>query len=130
MGRRPHRDPAGRRGADRGRHAGGRNTPVTEALVALLGGTLAAGTHFTQEPAREPLANTSPEPFSNWALSLGEDLFVVGLGVLALKYPLAAAVVVDRLRGADRRVRRVDREGGAAPTQQKRPLDYRDADAR
>ena len=68
-------------------------SPTTEGLVALLGGTLAAGTHFTKAGTRA-VANTSPEPFSNWALSLGEDLFVVGLGFLALKYPLAAAIVV------------------------------------
>jgi O-antigen/teichoic acid export membrane protein len=40
------------------------------------------------------VANTSPEPFSNWFLSVGEDIFVVSLGFIALKYPLAAAVVV------------------------------------
>ena len=61
--------------------------------LALLGGTLAAGTHFTKASTRA-VANTSPEPFSNWALSLAEDAFVIGLSTLALKYPLAAAVVV------------------------------------
>jgi hypothetical protein len=71
----------------------GENTPVTETMVALLGGALAASTHFSKSGTRV-LANASPEPFSNWALSLGEDLFVVGLGVLALKYPAAAAIVV------------------------------------
>ena len=71
----------------------GENTPATETMVALLGGALAASTHFSKSGTRV-LANASPEPFSNWALSLGEDLFVVGLGVLALKYPAAAAVVV------------------------------------
>jgi hypothetical protein len=39
------------------------------------------------------MANTSPEPFSNWSLSVGEDLFVAGLGYLALKHPIAALVV-------------------------------------
>jgi hypothetical protein len=68
-------------------------SPATEGLVALLGGALAAGTHFTKAGTRA-VANTSPEPFSNWILSIGEDLFVVGLGFLALKYPAAAAVVV------------------------------------
>jgi hypothetical protein len=68
-------------------------SPTTEAMVALLGGTLAAGSHFTKAGTRA-VANTSPEPFSNWILSLGEDVFVLGLGVIALKYPLAAAVVV------------------------------------
>jgi hypothetical protein len=71
----------------------GENTPATETMVALLGGALAASTHFSKSGTRV-LANASPEPFSNWALSLGEDLFVVGLGVLALKYPAAAAIVV------------------------------------
>ena len=71
----------------------GENTPVTEVMVALLGGALAASTHFSKSGTRV-LANASPEPFSNWALSLGEDLFVVGLGILALKYPAAAAIVV------------------------------------
>ena len=68
-------------------------SPATEGLVALLGGTLAAGTHFTKAGTRA-VANTSPEPFSNWILSISEDAFVVGLGFLALKYPLAAAAVV------------------------------------
>jgi uncharacterized membrane protein HdeD (DUF308 family) len=46
------------------------------------------------------MANTSPEPLSNWALSLGEDVFVVGLGYLALKHPIAALVVAAVLLGA------------------------------
>jgi len=71
----------------------GENTPATEVMVALLGGALAASTHFSKSGTRV-LANASPEPFSNWALSLAEDLFVVGLGVVALKYPAAAAIVV------------------------------------
>jgi hypothetical protein len=39
------------------------------------------------------VANVSPEPFSNWILSLLEDVFVLGLGFLAIKYPVAALVV-------------------------------------
>jgi len=68
-------------------------SPATETMVALLGGALAAGTHFGKAGTRI-MANASPEPFSNWILSLAEDAFVVALGFLALKYPLAAAVVV------------------------------------
>jgi hypothetical protein len=71
----------------------GEASPATEVLVGLLGGTLAAGSHFSKAGTRA-IANTSPEPFSNWILSLSEDAFVVSLGVLALKYPEAAAVVV------------------------------------
>ena|SRR5881392_3617318 len=68
-------------------------SPGTETLIGLLGGTLAAGTHLGKAGTRV-VANASPEPFSNWILSLVEDGFVVGLGFLALKYPAAAAVVV------------------------------------
>jgi hypothetical protein len=67
--------------------------PTMQGLVALLGGSLAAGTHLTKAGTRAA-ANTSPEPFSNWALSLAEDIFVIGLSALALKYPVAAALVV------------------------------------
>jgi hypothetical protein len=70
----------------------GEASPTVEGFVALLGGTVAAGSHLTKTSTRA-VANTSPEPFSNWALSLGEDLFVVGLGYLALQYPLAALIV-------------------------------------
>lgn len=68
-------------------------SPTVTGLVALLGGTLAAGTHLTKAGTRAAV-NTSPEPFSNWILSFAEDLFVVGLGTLALKFPLVAALVV------------------------------------
>ena len=57
-----------------------------------LGGTLAASSHFTKAGTRVA-ANSSPEPFTNWLLSFGEDAFVVGLGLLALKFPIAALVV-------------------------------------
>jgi len=68
-------------------------SPTMEVLIGLLGGSLAAGTHFTKAGTRA-IANTSPEPFSNWILSLGEDAFVVGLGLVALKYPVIALAIV------------------------------------
>jgi hypothetical protein len=71
-------------------------SPGTQAVVALLGGTVAASTHITKAGTRA-VANTSPEPFSNWALSLFEDVFVMGLGALALQYPLVALGVVGFL---------------------------------
>ena len=71
-------------------------SPTVEALIALLGGTVAAGSHLTKTSTRAA-ANASPEPFSNWILSIGEDLFVVGLGYLALKHPIAALVVAGTL---------------------------------
>ena len=67
-------------------------SPGVTALVALMGGTAAFGSHATKAGTRV-VANSSPEPFSNWALSLGEDAFVIGLGMLALQYPLAALAV-------------------------------------
>jgi membrane protein YdbS with pleckstrin-like domain len=61
-------------------------------LVALLGGTVAASSHLTKTSTRAA-ANTSPEPFSNWILSLGEDVFAVGLGYTALAHPVIALVI-------------------------------------
>jgi hypothetical protein len=66
-------------------------SPAAQGLAALVGGTLAAGSHLTKAGTRAA-ANTSPEPFSNWFLSLTEDGLVVGLGVLALTHPAAALV--------------------------------------
>jgi hypothetical protein len=71
-------------------------SPTLEGLIALLGGAVATSTHLTKTSTRAA-ANVSPEPFSNWILSLGEDVFVVGLGVLALKYPLVALAVAVAL---------------------------------
>jgi hypothetical protein len=74
----------------------GEASPGVEGLVALLGGTVAAGSHLTKTSTRA-VANTSPEPASNWALSFGEDVFVVGLGYLALAHPIAALIVAGVL---------------------------------
>jgi len=67
-------------------------SPTTKALVALLGGAVAASSHLTKTSTRAA-ANASPEPFSNWILSLGEDVFAVGLGYMALTHPVAALVI-------------------------------------
>jgi len=61
-----------------------------------MGGTVAASSHLTKTSTRA-IANTSPEPVSNWILSFGEDLFVVGLAYLALQHPIAALVVAGIL---------------------------------
>jgi hypothetical protein len=70
----------------------GQASPGVEALVALAGGSLAAGSHLTKASARVA-ANTSPEPFTNWLLSILGDIFVFVLGFLALQYPVAALVM-------------------------------------
>ncbi|UCF75119.1 MAG: DUF4126 domain-containing protein [Betaproteobacteria bacterium] len=58
------------------------------ALAAgLLGGVFAAGAHFTKAGGRV-LINASPEPFSNWAASFGEDALAFGVIWSAFKYPL------------------------------------------
>jgi hypothetical protein len=61
--------------------------PEAAAIAALLGGTLAAGTHVAKTGTRA-LINTSPEPFSNIAASLAEDGIVIGGLILALAHPI------------------------------------------
>jgi CBS domain containing-hemolysin-like protein len=61
--------------------------PAAELAAALIGGTLAAGSHFTKAGSRL-LINTSPEPVSNWTASILEDLAVIGGLWTALHYPL------------------------------------------
>src|SRR5262245_4619531 len=71
----------------------GHASPAFQAAAALAGAALASSSHLAKAGTRVA-ANTSPEPFSNWILSLFEDGFVVALGLLALNYPIAAALVV------------------------------------
>jgi hypothetical protein len=73
-------------------------SPGAQALAALLGGTVAASSHFTKAGTRV-IANSSPEPFSNWILSVTEDVFVVGLAFLALTHPIAALTISVVLLG-------------------------------
>ncbi len=61
--------------------------------AAILGGTLAAGAHFTKAGSRA-LINTSPEPFSNWTASLTEDALAAGVVWFAFKYPLALLAIL------------------------------------
>ena len=56
-------------------------------LAALLGGTLAATSHTAKATTRAAL-NTSPEPFSNIAMSLAGDAAVPATLWLAWTYPL------------------------------------------
>jgi len=70
----------------------GNASPEVKGLVAFIGGTVAASSHLTKTSTRA-VANTSPEPFSNWILSLGEDVFAVMLGYASLAHPLLALVV-------------------------------------
>lgn len=56
-------------------------------IAALAGGTLAAASHTAKATTRAA-ANTSPEPFSNLALSLAGDLAVPAILWLAWEHPL------------------------------------------
>ena len=64
--------------------------------AALLAGGVALTSHGTKASARAAV-NTSPEPFSNWALSFGEDLLAVWLSWLASIHPVATIVLVTAL---------------------------------
>jgi hypothetical protein len=50
--------------------------PAVGLTAAILGGSLAAGSHATKAGSRV-LINTSPEPFSNWIASVSEDAIVI-----------------------------------------------------
>ena len=77
----------------------GTASPAMQTLAALLGGSVAMTTHLTKAGTRAA-ANTSPEPFSNWILSIVEDLFVVGLTYFAMQHPLIATAIAVVLIGA------------------------------
>jgi hypothetical protein len=62
-------------------------TPAVELGAAILGGSLAAGSHATKAGGRL-LINTSPEPVSNWGASISEDLVVIGGLWAALNHPV------------------------------------------
>jgi len=65
-------------------------------VMAIVGGTLAATSHFTKAGVRAAV-NTSPEPVSNVVASTAEDVLVGGLLALVLAYPLVALGVVIAL---------------------------------
>jgi Domain of unknown function (DUF4126) len=67
--------------------------PAVEIAAALLGGSLAAGTHATKAGTRV-LINTSPEPFSNWIASIGEDVAVVTGVWASINHPSAFLVAL------------------------------------
>jgi len=64
--------------------------------AALIAGGIALTAHSTKASARAAI-NASPEPFSNWALSFGEDVLAVWLTWMARAHPLATTAVVAAL---------------------------------
>ena len=64
--------------------------------AALLAGGVALTSHGTKASVRAAV-NTTPEPLSNWALSLGEDVLAVWLTWMATAHPLATTITVVAL---------------------------------
>lgn len=65
-------------------------------IAALLAGGIALTSHGAKASTRAA-ANTVPEPFSNWALSIGEDLLAVWLTWFTTAHPTLAIVLVALL---------------------------------
>jgi mannan endo-1,4-beta-mannosidase len=68
-------------------------SPAVQVVALLLGGGLALSTHGTKATVRAT-ANASPEPVTNWTLSLIEDVVAVGAAVLAVFHPLVILFVI------------------------------------
>ena len=66
--------------------------PGWQVASFLLGGAAAFTAHAGKAGART-LVNASPEPFSNIAVSTGEDVATAGLLALAIANPIAAALI-------------------------------------
>ncbi len=66
---------------------------VMEITAGILGGGMAATSHATKAGSRL-LINTSPEPFSNWGASIGEDILVIAGLWTALNHPTLFLVLL------------------------------------
>ncbi len=66
--------------------------PTWQVISLLLGGGAALASHSAKAGTRA-VVNASPEPFSNIAISTGEDVVTGGLLALSLSNPVAAVVV-------------------------------------
>lgn len=68
-------------------------SPEHQLLAALLGATVALVAHGGKTAARAAVT-PSPEPLSNMALSLGEDVLAIGLTWMATRHPYIAGTLV------------------------------------
>ena len=66
---------------------------VWKLSAALLAGTVALASHGTKASTRAAV-NVSPEPVSNWLLSLAEDGLAVTLVLFAVSHPLLTLAIV------------------------------------
>jgi hypothetical protein len=71
----------------------GADGPAMGWIAAILGGSLAATSHAAKMTTRAAV-NTSPEPFSNMAVSLTEDGLVVFMLWLSATHPVAFAIAL------------------------------------
>lgn len=71
----------------------GADSATMGTVVGMLGGALAAMSFVTKASTRAAV-NTSPEPFSNIAISLMEDGAVMGALWLATAYPIAFGITL------------------------------------
>jgi hypothetical protein len=67
-------------------------TSVEQAAYGVLGGGTALASHLVKAGGRLAI-NASPEPVTNIAASLGEDVAVLGVVLLAIEHPRIALVV-------------------------------------
>jgi hypothetical protein len=67
-------------------------SPVEQLLVAAVGGGIALAAHGGKTAVRAAVT-PSPEPFSNFTLSLGEDAIAISLTWLATRHPYTAATL-------------------------------------
>jgi len=67
--------------------------------AAILGGAISTGSHLTKAGARGAV-NASPEPFTNWGLSLGEDAAVPTGLWLAIAHPVVFLALIAMLAAA------------------------------
>ena len=68
-------------------------TPAIEISAGILGGTMAATAHATKAGARLA-ADTSPEPFTNWGLSIAEDIAVLAGLWAAINHPVLFIIML------------------------------------
>ncbi len=71
----------------------GEVNPAVVVAAGILGGTVSATSHMVKAGSRV-LINTSPEPFTNWAASVAEDVGVIGGLFVALHYPALFLVLL------------------------------------
>lgn len=71
----------------------GGSDPTVRMIAMLLGGSVALTSHGAKAAVRVA-ANTSPEPFSNIALSLIEDVFTIGSTFVLAWFPVVLLGVV------------------------------------